>query len=273
MSQIPGQEKIVPPSQVRPRGTAGLLLAAIFASGGVLGAGLAVVWMQPGQTSRKRAEPPASYQELYDRQVEAMALELKLTDQQKPAVRKAVTEVYGPIRQELMERMAPLMKRAYTALGAEVWETLTPAQREAWGRYVERRMAWVTMDPMMRKKAGQPASAPADLAAVLGSYEEVMDRQIERIVSEVKLTKEQESQVREAWDRVYGPVWRGVRQKANQAMIPAYEALRAEVLKVLTPEQAPAWEKYVQRRVARAKMDLAASRPASEPAPTTGPAK
>lgn len=246
---------LTPARASRPRWATGLMLATILAAGGVIGASLTVM-LRP-ERERPRPAPPTTYEELYEQQMKGLVAELKLTDEQKPAVRKAVVQVYGPARKELMERMGPMMARAYQALGSEVFKVLTPEQKKAWAAYIERRMSWVTMDPMLRKTAGQPTASPADALSLPLSYEEMIERQMERIISTVRLTKEQEPLVRKALEGVYGPARQQMMKTVGPMMLATYDVLDAEVLKVLTSEQKPAWEKYLQRRKAMVTMEPA----------------
>ena len=135
-----------------------MLLAAIFVSGALLGAGLTVL-ARPAPPPR-RLGPPKTHVELYNRQMERIIQDVKLTAEQIPLVRGAVVNTWGPKRQEVLRLSKPMMIEAYEALSRQVLPLLTPEQKPLWEEYVKGRLAWVTMDPMICAPTTAPATSP-----------------------------------------------------------------------------------------------------------------
>lgn len=159
MTHTPAQNDRLPaPSGLcgRSRCVTTLLLAVIFLSGALLGAGVTVL-VRPAP---KRLAPPKTHVELYNRQMDRIVQDVKLTDEQIPKVRWAVVNIWGPKRQEVLRFSKPRMIEAYEALRREVLPVLTDSQKPLWDAYVEGRLAWVKMDPMISVPASAPASQP-----------------------------------------------------------------------------------------------------------------
>ncbi|MCY2932333.1 MAG: hypothetical protein NTV86_23135 [Planctomycetota bacterium] len=159
MTQTPTQNDKLPLAPGlcgRSCGTTALLLALIFVAGGLLGAGLTVL-VRPGP---RRLGPPQTHVELYDRQMDRIVQDVKLSDEQIPKVRAALVNHWGPTRQQVLRLSKPLMLEAYDALSQDVLPLLTDKQKPLWQDYVKGRLAWVTMDPMICLPATQPASGP-----------------------------------------------------------------------------------------------------------------
>lgn len=161
MTHTPTQnDKLPTPSGLcgRSRCVTALLLAVIFVSGALLGAGLTVL-VRPAPAG-KRLAPPKTHVELYNRQMERITQDVKLTDEQIPKVRWAVVNIWGPKRQEVLRLSKPRMIEAYEALSRQVLPVLTDSQRPLWDEYIQGRLAWVKMDPMICIPASAPASQP-----------------------------------------------------------------------------------------------------------------
>lgn len=138
----------------RSRGATAAWLVLIFVSGGLLGAGLTVL-ARPGP---RRLGPPQTHVELYNRQMDRIVQDVKLTDEQIPKVRAALVSQWGPRRQQVLRLSKPLMFEAYDALTQDVLPVLTDTQKPLWQEYVKGRLAWVAMDPMICLPSSRPGN-------------------------------------------------------------------------------------------------------------------
>jgi hypothetical protein len=163
MTHTPAQNDklpVLPGLGGRSRGVTTLLLTLIFVAGALLGAGVTVLVRHVSAPPRRLA-PPKSHVELYNRQMDRIIQDVKLTEQQIPKVRWAVVNTWGPKRQEVLRFSKPRMIEAYEALSREVLPVLTGEQKVLWDEYVQGRLAWVKMDPMICVSTTAPTSRPA----------------------------------------------------------------------------------------------------------------
>jgi hypothetical protein len=155
------EETLVPPPGPlgRPRWQIALLLTAIFVSGGLIGAGVAVLVNREPESLAPG--PPETHREMYDRQMDRIAREVNLTEGQKPQVRKILVETYGPDRQNLMHGMRPKVQAMYDRLTRRMLEVLSEEQKPLWRKFVARRMDWWTTGVMKPRPSSKPATPPA----------------------------------------------------------------------------------------------------------------
>ena len=134
------------------RGRATLLLVAmIFVSGGLVGAGLAVIF-QPQKALRGRKSP----QEIRDRLTRKIADRVGLSDQQTQQVRQIVEERMKEL-QKLRLEIQPRMKQQADVLHKKVSALLDDQQRPKWDKlHAEFRQRWFNR-PGWDKPTTQPA--------------------------------------------------------------------------------------------------------------------
>jgi len=143
------------PGSLRPaprRGRASLLLVAmIFVSGGLVGAGLAVIF-QPQKALRGRKSP----QEVRDLVTRKIADRVGLSEQQTQQVRQIMEERMKEL-QKLRLEIQPRMKQQAGVLHKKVSALLDDGQRPKWEKlYAELRRKWFNR-PGWVKPTTQPA--------------------------------------------------------------------------------------------------------------------
>ena len=128
-----------------------LLVIVIFVSGGLVGAGLAVIF-QPQKALRVRKSPG----EIRDRLTRKIAEGIGLSDQQSEQVRQIVDERMKDL-QELRLELQPRMKRQAGVLHKKVAALLDDQQRPKWDKlYAELHQKWFNR-PGWDKPTTQPA--------------------------------------------------------------------------------------------------------------------
>ena len=114
-----------------------LLVAVIFVSGGLVGAGLAVIF-QPQKALRGRKSP----QEVRDLVTQKIAGRVGLSDQQTQQVRQIMEERMKEL-QKLRLEIQPRMKQQAGVLHKKVSALLDDGQRSKWEKlYAEFRQRW-----------------------------------------------------------------------------------------------------------------------------------